>query len=65
MTMRIQVHQLSKKSQKALKELKHREAIVVTNADKGGALVILDVKDYIKESERQLNNTEHLQTFRA
>ena len=28
------------------------------SADKGGAIVIQDVKLYIKEAERQLNNTE-------
>ena len=42
---------LSKKKQKTLEELKHRE-------DKRGAVVILDIKDYNKESEKQLNNTE-------
>ena len=41
------------------KELKHRENIVLTNAEKGGAVGIFDVKDYIKESKRQLNHTEH------
>ena len=38
--------------------------MVITNADKGGAVVILDVKNYEKQCERQLNNTEnykHLQ----
>ena len=42
---------LSEKEQKALEELKHREDIVISNADKGGTVVIFDVKDYIKESE--------------
>ena len=28
-------------------------------AGKGGAVVIMDVKDHIKETERQLNNTEN------
>ena len=34
---------------------------VYTDADsrKGGAVVIPDVKDYIKESERKLSNAEH------
>ena len=50
---------LSRKEQKALKELKHREDTFVTNADKGGAVVILDVKDCTKESESQFNNTKH------
>ena len=35
------------------------EKIINTKADKGGAVVIVDVKDYIKEAERQLNNTEN------
>ena len=43
---------LSKKEQKALEEIKYRENIVITNVERGGAVVILDVKDYIKESER-------------
>ena len=30
---------------------KYREDIVKTNADQGGAVVILDLKHYIKESE--------------
>ena len=31
----------------------------ITKTDKGGAAVIVDVKDYIKEAERQLSNTEN------
>ena len=42
-----------------MKELSEREDIIITKADKGGAVVIVDVKDYIKEAERQLNNTEN------
>ena len=41
-----------------------RDEIVITNTDKGGAVVIMDVKDYVGECERQLNNTgnyNHLQ----
>ena len=34
-----------------------RDEIVITNTDKGGAVVIMDVKDYVEECERQLNNT--------
>ena len=32
---------------------------MITNPDKGGAIVIQDVKQYIKEAERQLNNTKN------
>ena len=49
---------LSKKEQNALQELEHRE-IVLTSTDKGVTVVILEVKDYTKESERQSNDTEH------
>ena len=45
--------------QKALEELKVRDSIIIPNAAKGGAVVMLDVKDYVKECERQLNNTEN------
>ena len=42
-----------------MQELQPRNDIVITNADKGGAVVILDVEDYIKDAERQLNNKEN------
>ena len=39
------------KERKVLPELKSRDDIAITGADKGGAVVILDVEDYIKEAE--------------
>ena len=50
---------LTKSKRTRMKELSEREDIIITKADKGGAVVIVDVKDYIKEAERQLNNTEN------
>ena len=50
---------LTKGEKKALDELKNRDDIIITNADKGGAVVILDVEDYINECNRQLNNNEN------
>ena len=41
----------------ALKELSERTDMLITNADKGGAAVILETKDYINEANRQLNVT--------
>ena len=41
-----------------MQELQSKNDIVITDADKGGAIVILDVEDYVKEVERQLNNKE-------
>ena len=39
---------LSVEEEKALAELQSRDDTVITEADKGGAVVILDVEDYIK-----------------
>ena len=50
---------LTKNERTSMKELSDREDIIITKADKGGAVVIVDVKDYIKEAERQLNNTDN------
>ena len=42
-----------------MQELQSRNDIVINDADKGEAVVILDVEDYVKEAERQLNNKEN------
>ena len=34
-----------------------RNDIIITKADKGDAVVVLDIQDYIDEANRQLNNT--------
>ena len=47
---------LTKDERTALKELQTRDDIIITNADKGGAVVIQDVDNYITESYRQLND---------
>ena len=46
---------LDKGEKEAINELSKREDIIITNADKLGAVVIVDTNDYIKEVERQLN----------
>ena len=48
---------LSKEERDALSELKRRDDLIITKADKGGAVVIMDVKDYISEANRQLEDT--------
>ena len=50
---------MSVKEQKELKEPQSRDDIAITDADKGSAVVILDVEDYIEEAKRQLQNTEN------
>ena len=47
---------LSKNEERALEDLKKRTDIFICKADKGGATVIIDVKDYIGEATRQLND---------
>ena len=58
-TKRPNYSNLSVKEQKELQVLQSKDDIVIAEADKGGAVVILDVEDYIKEAERQLHNTEN------
>ena len=43
----------------AVKELSKREDLIINNADKGGAVVIVDTNDYIKEAERQLDDKDN------
>ena len=48
---------LSKGEQKAMEELAKRKDITVTNADKGGAVVvIMDIEKYINETNCQLSD---------
>ena len=47
---------LSNGEQKAMEKLAKRKDIIITNADKGGAVVIMDVKKYINEFNRQLSD---------
>ena len=56
---------LTKGEQKVLEALSKRDDIIITNADKGGAIVIMDIDKYISEAQRQLNdknNYKKLQT---
>ena len=41
-----------------MKDLSIRDDIILTKADKGAAVVIIDVDDYINKVDRQLNNQE-------
>ena len=44
----------------ALKELSNRDDIIITKADKGGATVVLDAKDYINEANSQLQDEQSM-----
>lgn len=43
----------------ALKSLKNDPHITIKQADKGGALVLMNTRDYIEEAERQLSDRQH------
>ena len=57
-TQPLKYSNLTINEQKAMQELQSRDDIVITTADKGGAVVIQDVEGYVKETERQLKNKE-------
>ena len=42
----------------ALKELSERTNVLITNADKGGAVVIYETTDYMNEANRQLTHNK-------
>ena len=50
---------LTKKELESLEELRNRQDLIFTKADKGGALVIMNVKDYISEANRQLDDIQY------
>ena len=50
---------LTIKKRRAIQELQSRNDIVITGANRGGAVIILDVKVYVKEAERQRSNKEN------
>ena len=56
-------HNLKPQESKALHELSKRNDIIISHADKGSAVVIQDVKYYVKEVEQQLDNNEYFEMF--
>ena len=47
---------LTYKEHTGLEELAKMKDIVITNADKGGAVVIMNIDSYIKEANRQFSH---------
>ena len=50
---------LTRNERTSTKELSDREDIIIIKSVKGSAVVIIDVKDYIKDLKRRLNNTDN------
>jgi len=51
-------HNLSKEERDAFQSLQSNPNIIIKKADKGSAVVLMDLGDYIKEAERQLSDTD-------
>ena len=58
-TKKLPRDNLTKSEREALLNLQKRNDIIITKADKGGTVAILDIKDYIDEANRQLNDTNN------
>ena len=50
---------LTKSEREALLNLQKRNDIIITKADKGSAVVILDINNYIDETNIQFNDTNN------
>ena len=54
-----------RKALQQLRTLVFDRVIRISRADKGGAVVIQNVEDYISEAERQLNNPLHYSKLKS
>lgn len=63
-THRFQRDNLNKREKAALKRLSNNRGIIIKPADKGGATVIVNTKDYITEAMWQLSNEEYYKKIR-
>ncbi|XP_072020239.1 uncharacterized protein [Amphiura filiformis] len=50
---------ISKEERDAINSLKHNSNLIINEADKGAAIVIMDVEDYLSECHRQLNDATY------
>ena len=50
---------LSKNEKVALKDLSKRDEIIIISEDKSGAVVIINVNDYIREAKCQINDSKN------
>ena len=51
-------YNLSTEERLALQQLRQKNDIIIIKADKGGAVTILSLEDYIADAYKQLNNTQ-------
>ena len=58
-TKKIPRDNLTKSEREALLNLQKRNDIIITKADKGSAVVILDINNYIDETNIQFNDTNN------
>ncbi|XP_073443832.1 uncharacterized protein [Dendrobates tinctorius] len=58
-TNRRQASNISAQKRKAIQSLKTNKEIIIKPADKGGAIVMMNTSDYMKEANRQLMDTRY------
>ena len=51
------------KERAAIQSIKRNKNVIIKAADKGGAIVILNRYDYIKEGKNQLNHQQNYQSL--
>lgn len=54
---------LTQEERDSIVKLRKNENIIIKSADKGGATVIMDKKNYIFEADRQLNDTKYYRSL--
>lgn len=59
LTIQTQHNNLTIEERRTLNERKVRSDVIISNVDKGGAVVTRDIKKYIQEAERQGNNKHY------
>ena len=60
-TKKLPKNNLTDTDKSAIEYISKRKDLVITKADKGGATVILDVKDYIAKANEQLQDNSFYQ----
>ncbi|CAH2218742.1 Hypothetical predicted protein [Pelobates cultripes] len=58
-------HNISLQEQMAINDLKSNHAVAIKPADKGGAVVIMNTQDYIKEGDRQLSGDKYYRNMKT
>ena len=65
LNIKISKDNLTKGEQKTLEELSKTDDIIITNADEGRAIVIMDIDKYISEAQHHLNDKNNYEKLQS